>query len=93
MFFKTNFTNVIFLGRKSNNVRVIKYIFTSISILTYLYSIYNCIETSIKLNNTISNIFNKMTTVIDILNNMFTINHDTYSLLKKKSCISNQLPN
>ena len=85
MFFKTKFTDVLFLGSKSNNVRVIKYIFTTISILTYLYSIYNCIETSLKLNKTINNIFNKMTTVIETLNNMFKINYDTYTLLKKNS--------
>ena len=66
-------------------LKVIKYIFTTISVLTYLYSIYNCIETSLKLNKTISNIFNKMTTVIETLNNMFQINHDTHSLLKKNS--------
>ena len=93
MFFKTKFADVLFLGSKSNNVRIIKYIFTTISILTYLYSIYNCIETSLKLNKTISTIFNKMTTIIEVLNNMFKINRDTHSLLKKKSTISNPLPN
>jgi len=89
IFLKSKITDLLFFKLKKNNGSIFRYMITAFSILTYLYSVYICIDTSLTLHNTITNINHKTNALIELLEEMFKLNNNTFSLLKKKSTVSN----
>ena len=88
IFFKLKISNMLFL---SKSTAFLKYFITLLSLVTYFYSIYNCLETAITLNRIIHNINDKMNSIITVLDEMLILNKTT-CLLMNTLPIQNPFP-